>query len=390
MDEFTAWVAESRERVRAAYGLAIGHPVDEAITPALVLDIAALRRNLARMDTALDHTAVTLRPHVKTHKCPDIALLQGASRTVGFCTATVWEAAMLAGAGLDDIFVVNAVVGPQQRGLLGRLAQSHRIAVAADHPDHVRLLGETARAAGVTVGVLVERDTGMRRGGVGSAAAAVALARLIDAEQGLELRGITGYEGHCSEESDPKVRAGLHRAAMTELLGSADAIRAASLPCETVSAGGTRTWALTAATPGVTELQAGTYALMDRFHSDASGGFEPAAYVTSTVLHRHSNRLVIDAGSKTIADPQLAEIRSESLSPRGFDEEHGRFSVPPDERLPIGAVVRIVPGYAPTTVNAFDAYLVADGDTVVDVWPVLPRGPGHHGIANHPSTGWAG
>jgi 3-hydroxy-D-aspartate aldolase len=381
MAQLAEWVANARQRALDDYGDAIGRPVDAAPTPALVLNLPALDRNLARMDAALTGTGVTLRPHVKTHKSPDIAARQRRAHAAGFCTATVWEAAMLVGAGLDDVFIVNAVVGEAQLRRLADLARDHRICAAADDPAHVERLGVAARAAGATIGVLVERDTGMRRGGVGSAAEAVAVGRAIHDEPGLELRGITGYEGHCSDESDPQVRARKQRLAMAELLESADALRSASLPCETVSAGGTRTWQLTAATPGVTEIQAGTYALMDRFHGDAAGGFEPAVFVTATVIHRRPDHLVVDAGSKSIAAPELAAIASRSLTNLGFDEEHGRFSAPEDGDLPIGTVVHVLPGYLPSTINAFDAYLVTHGDTVVDVWPVLPRGPGHHGIA---------
>jgi 3-hydroxy-D-aspartate aldolase len=256
--QLQAWVAKARQQVLDDYGDTIGRPVDAAPTPALVLNLPALDRNLARMSAALARTGVTLRPHVKTHKSPDIAARQSQAHAAGFCTATVWEAAMLIGAGLDDVFVVNAVVGQAQLCRLAELARDHRVAVVADDPAHVERLGATARAAGATIGVLVERDTGMRRGGVSSAPEAVAVGRAIHDEPGLELRGISGYEGHCSEESDPQVRARLQRVAMDQLLESADAMGAAALPCDTVSAGGTRTWELTAASSGVSEIQAGT------------------------------------------------------------------------------------------------------------------------------------
>jgi 3-hydroxy-D-aspartate aldolase len=138
---------------------------------------------------------------------------------------------------------------------------------------------------------------------------------------------------------------------------------------------------LTAATPGITEIQAGTYVLMDRFHSGVEGGFEPALRILTTVISRSQGRVIVDAGSKSVADPELALIVGHDVQNLGFDEEHGRFAAPCDGDLSIGDVVQLFPGYAPSTVNLYDAYHVVEDGIVVDMWPIIPRGPGHHGLA---------
>jgi D-serine deaminase-like pyridoxal phosphate-dependent protein len=375
-------ISNSRAAVLRDYGGAIGSPVDRVTSPALLLDLPAARRNIARMAEGLAAISpmVTLRPHVKTHKSPDLALLQAEAGAAGFSTATVWEAVMLAEAGLDDLFVVNTVVGPVKIERLASLARERRVLVAVDDLANAGDLSRAAVSAGATLEVLIEIDTGMRRCGLDEPDLAAALGRQIAELPGLRLAGVTGYEGHCSLEADVARRAAMQQAAMEDLLAAATAITADGLPCPIISAGGTRTWWLTAATPGITEIQAGTYLLMDQFHSGIAGGFEPALRILSTVISRSPNRIVVDVGSKSVADADLAAVAGHDLPNLGFDEEHGRFATPDDDALAVGDVIQLLPGYAPATVNMYDAYYVVESGVVVDIWPVVPRGPGHHGL----------
>lgn len=375
-------IQDARDRVHRAYGGAIGGPVERLTTPALVLDLAAARRNIRRMADGIAPLPAELRPHVKTHKSPDLALLQAQSGARGFSTATVWEAAVLAEAGPDDLFVVNTVVGPAKIERLAALGRDRIVRVAVDNLANATDLARAAVRAGATLGVLVEIDTGMRRCGLADPAESAELASRLGDFPGLRFDGVTGYEGHCSLEDDVEVRTVKQREAMEVLRTAVGAIEAAGVVCPIVSAGGTRTWWLTAATPGVTEIQAGTYLLMDQFHSGLEGGFEPAARIATTVISRSRERLVVDAGSKSVADPDLAAIDGLDVPNLGFDEEHGRFGLPFDGVPGIGDVLQLLPGYIPATVNLYDAYHVVEDGVVVDVWPVVPRGPGHHGLAN--------
>jgi D-serine deaminase-like pyridoxal phosphate-dependent protein len=374
-------VVETRERIQREYGGAIGRRLAHVTTPALLLDLPAARRNIDRMADGLARLPAALRPHMKAHKSPDLALLQAAAGARGFSTATVWEAIVLAEVGLDDLFVVNTIAGPAAVRRLAELARERHVLVAFDDADNARSLSDAAVRAGSRLGAMIEVDTGMDRAGVDDAGSAVSLAGRIADMPGLVLKGVTGYEGHCSMEDDVALRGVKQRAAMEVLLGAAEAIRGAGLPCGIVSAGGTRTWWMTAATAGVTEIQAGTYALMDRFHAGIEGGFEPALRVLTTVISRPPGRLIVDAGSKSVADPDLAVIVGSDASVVRFDEEHGIFVRHGDSGPGVGDVVELVPGYAPSTVNFYDAYHVVEDDRVVDVWPIVPRGPGHHGLA---------
>lgn len=369
-----------REITRREYGQAIGRPVATVTTPALLLDLPAARRNIQRMAEAMASLPAALRPHVKTHKSPDLALLQARAGAQGFSTATVWEAFVLAEAGLDDLFVVNTVAGSARIERLTDLARERRVLVAVDSLDNARDLSRAATRKGATLGILLEIDTGMRRCGLADPASAAELAPQLAALPGLRFEGVTGYEGHCSLESDVPRRIEKQRTAMELLLSAVAAIEAAGVPCPIVSAGGTRTWWLTAATPGITEIQAGTYVLMDQFHSGIEGGFEPALRILATVISRAPDRLVVDVGSKSVAAPDLTVIDGYDLDNLGFDEEHGRFAAPSAGELSVGDVVPLLPGYTPATVNLYDAFHVVENGVVVDVWPVVPRGPGHHGL----------
>jgi D-serine deaminase-like pyridoxal phosphate-dependent protein len=374
-------IQEARDLARRDYGRAVGQPVERVTTPALLLDLPAARRNIERMAVGMAVLPAALRPHVKGHKSPDLALMQAQAGAQGFSTATVWEAVILAEAGLDDLFVVNTIEGAAKMRRLAQVARDRQVHVAVDNLDNAQRLSRAAVAAGATLGVLIEIDTGMRRAGLADPAAAADLARRLADMPGLRFEGVTGYEGHCSLEDDVARRTTKQRAAMALLLSAVAAIEAVGVPCLIVSAGGTRTWWLTAATPGVTEIQAGTYALMDQFHSGVEGGFEPALRVLTTVISRSPDRIVVDAGSKSVAVPDLTVLHGHDLANLGFDEEHGRFATPSGSGLALGDVVQLLPGYAPSTVNMYDAYHVVVDGQVVDIWPIIPRGPGHHGLA---------
>ena len=144
-------------------------------------------------------------------------------------------------------------------------------------------------------------------------------------------------------------------------------------------------WNLTAGWPGITEIQAGTYVLMDNFHGTrVPGGFEHALTVATTVVSRPPNRLIVDAGNKSVGIGGGPSIVDSDLEPFRFDEEHGIFVADSSVDLPVGSWLRLVPGYAPATVNMYDNYYVVTEDKVVDVWPVFPRGPGHNGLTQLP------
>jgi D-serine deaminase-like pyridoxal phosphate-dependent protein len=368
------------EQMRREYAGSIGRHRSELVTPALILELPAARRNIATMARAIADMPAELRPHIKVHKSPELARLQVEAGAIGLSIATVWEAVVLARFGLDHLFVVNTVAGAEKMRVLAMVATERDVMVAIDDADNAADLGSAARAAGSELGVLIEVDTGMDRCGVDTAEAALALARKIVGTPGLRFVGVTGYEGHCSLTPDRERRHLLQRNAMARLIGVAERFEQDGIPVPIRSAGGTATWDWTATYPGVTEIQAGTYVFMDAFHDRMVEGFEQALVVAATVISQPPGRLIIDAGSKAIGDGELSRIVGHPEPAVRFDEEHGVFAAE-GSAFRIGDVVSVIPGYAASTVNWFDAYHVVDGDGIVqDIWPVIPRGPGHHGL----------
>ena len=379
-------LAEARERVRQQNGGAVGRSREELITPALVLDIDAAQRNIDRLAGELRQMgAAGIRPHYKAHKSPDLAWRQVQAGARGLSMATVWEAVVLADAGLDDLFVVNTVSQPAKIAVLARLAADHRVLVAVDEAPNAAALAAAATAAGSTLGIMVEVDTGMDRCGTDTAEQTLALARQVMDLPGLRFEGITGYEGHCSLTIDNALRHERQREAMTFFTGVADLLEADGIRCGIRSAGGIATFRWTAGFPGVTEIQAGTYVVMDNYHDHMAPGFEHSLTVQASVISRQSSRVIVDAGNKSVADPADATVVGhDELKVVRFDEEHGVFSAPEGSALAVGDSVALVPGYAPSTVNCYDAYHVVRDGIVTDIWPVIPRGPGHHGLAARP------
>ncbi|MGP0052351.1 MAG: alanine racemase [Solirubrobacteraceae bacterium] len=374
------YLQEVRDRVRDAYGASIGCHRDDLVTPALILDLAGARRNIAKMAERLHTMTAEHRPHIKVHKSPELSRLQVEAGAIGIATATVWEAIVTVASGIDSVLVVNTIAGRQKIDALAALARDADVMIAVDDADNAAELATAARASGSTLGVLIEVDTGMDRAGVDTLQQAVTLAQRVCEIEGLRLLGVTGYEGHCSLTFERELRHQRQQEAMDFLVAAANAIGADGMPCPIVSAGGTATWDWTASHSGITEIQAGTYVVMDNFHGAMVGDFEYPLTVLTTVISRRPDRVIVDAGNKSMGAPALTTIRGHDLEVLRFDEEHGIFIAADDGRLQVGDVVELVPGYASGTVNWYDAYHVVEDERVVDIWPVIPRGPSHGGL----------
>ncbi len=373
-------IQEWHEHVKEAYSSSLGRPRGELATPALILDLDLARRNLQFMAERMKTFPAGLRPHIKVHKCAELSRMQVQAGAIGVCTATVWEAIVMSRAGIEDVLIANQVVGGDKiRALASRQG---RLTVAVDDPRNCDELDRAVQAAGSRLEVLIEVDVGMKRGGVRSAGEAVALAHHLTRLPGLRFRGVQGYEGHCMLEPDRDVRIAKTRQAIDDLDAVVETLRRAGFPSEVVSMGGTGTYDITGADPRVTEIQAGSYIFMDMFHGNLVPGFSRALTVLGTVVAQHDRTIVLDAGRKSIG----IDLALPTMVPypfyqaRYFAEEHALFDVDERCRLELGGTVELVPGYAPSTVNLYDAYHVVEGGVVTEIWPVIPRGPGHVGI----------
>lgn len=362
--------------VRDAYRTAIGRKRHDVTTPALLLDHAVLQSNISAM-SAWARGRVQVRPHAKTPKCVEIARLQIAAGAIGLTTATVWEAITMAQTGIDDILIANEIVAPEKIALLAEAARTSKITVAVDDPLNAERLSGAATAAGATIGVLVDVDVGLRRAGVRTLAAARAVARSAMRLPGLHLRGVMGYEGHVVTEPDRAVRARKAAQAMEHLMTYVDQLQADGFGIDVVSAGGTNTFDMTGAHPRVTEIQAGSYALMDAAYAPLTPAFRPALTILATVVSRQDTTAVLDCGTKVMAaDMALPRLPDGCGSIREIHEEHLLLDVPEAGHLAPGERIELVVGYCGGTVNLHDVYHVVAGDEVVDVWPIIARGPG--------------
>jgi len=358
----------------------IGEPRTAPPTPALLLDLPRVRRNVTGMAERMAAMPAALRPHAKIHKSPVLARLQLDAGAIGITTANIWEASALVDAGLTDILVANQVVGPIKAAELARAAAIGRMIVAVDDAGNVDEIAAAARAAGSVVDLLVEIDVGLHRAGVRSVEAAVALAAHIGTREGVRLVGLLGYEGHCMLEPDRELRIAKTREANAILIGAADVFDAAGHSTSIVAAGGFGTWDITGANPRITEIHAGSYIFTDAFHTALMPGFAVALTVLTTVISRSGGTVVLDCGRKSIgfdrANPTVMGGHGAVRYEHGeyfIHEEHIVLDVPEDSPLAVGDTLELSPGYAPTTVNHYDLYWIVEDDRITDVWPIHAR-----------------
>ena len=329
-------------------------------TPALVIDVDVLDANLRTM--AAIHPGTALRPHVKAHKCTSLARMQAGHGHTAFTCATPREVIGMARAGLgDDLLLANEVIDPRRLAAMVAAGRDTgaRITVAVDSDETVA----AAADAGLT-SVLVDVDVGLPRCGcaVDDAGRLADLAR----HRGLEVRGVMGYEGHLMVSDDTDDQRRRVDEAIDRLLGAHAAVGG-----DVVSSGGTGTHHLHRLRPGVTEVQAGSYALMDSQYGAHGHPFGQACHVLGTVISVGRRHAVADVGLKAMGmdhgDPTTSAGTVWFLS-----DEHLTFA--PISPAAVGDRIRVVPAHIdPTMALHEDAWLVR-GDEVIDRWPIDLRG----------------
>lgn len=346
-------------------------------TPALLLDAAALERNIARMAAFFAGGPCLLRPHVKAHKTPEIARRQlAAGSCVGLTAATVSEAEVVA-ALTDDLLIANEIIGRERCDRVAALAHDRSIMVAIDSTAGLEQLADAARRAGVTIGVLVDVNVGQERCGLAPGHDVLALARRAADTPGIRLRGVMGYEGHAQPMREDAERTSTARNAMRRLVATADLLRSSGLPCDVVSGGGTGTFAVSGRVEGVTEIQAGSYALMDTDYAAVGVPFEHAFAVLGTVVSRPvAERCVADCGHKSATkDHGVPAVRGiEGARVTALNDEHAVIELPEQTVLAVGDRIQLLPSHTDPTVNLHDVFYVVQGERVVDLWPIAARG----------------
>jgi D-serine deaminase-like pyridoxal phosphate-dependent protein len=346
-------------------------------TPCLIVDLAAADRNIARLAEYYASSPVKLRPHFKAHKCTRLMRRQlDAGGCVGVTCATPYEAEVLAREGFPDILVANQVISSHGLSALANAARRANVSVAVDCLEHVEALKRCAAEHNVRLGVLIEIDVGMGRCGVPLGSdQLLPIARAIDDSERLEFVGLQGYEGHAVHKDDRALRKVMVWQAAQVLRTERARLEEAGFACAVISGGGSGTWDLAAETGVWTDIQAGSYVLMDAEYGSIGLSFEPALYCAATVISRRSPESgVLNAGLKelTVEGGMPRPVRA-GLRVLGLSDEHARLAVQPGTPLSVGETVLLIPGHIDPAINLHPALVVWEGGDQLSLWPVDAR-----------------
>ena len=363
----------------------VGLKKEEIDTPSLLLDLPAMERNLQTMAGFFQAGAVKVRPHVKLHKAtPILAHMQlQAGGAVGVTCSKLAEAEVMASAGIRDILIANQIAGERKIRRLVNLATYTDVMVAVDSYENVAELSQAAEAQGVRLRVLVELNIGHNRCGVEPFEPALKMARAVQASPGLRFTGLMAYDGHCTMKVKASEREACSRQANEILAETRAFIEQAGIPVEIVSASGTFTYRYASQVKGITEIQAGSYLLMDTaFRESGVTDFECCLTVLATVTSRPTwkgaeDLAIVDVGRKamdlfyglpTVKEPQGATVV-------GLSQEHGRLRLEgPARSLRVGDKVEIWVRDANGTINLYDRFHAVRNGVVEAVWDIPLRG----------------
>jgi D-serine deaminase-like pyridoxal phosphate-dependent protein len=348
----------------------LGRPAADIDTPALVIDLDAMERNLALMAGFAAKHGVKLRPHAKMHKSATLAKLQMAHGAVGVCVQKTSEAEALAALGVNNIYISNEVVSPFKLKRVVALARElealgGQLAIAVDSAEGLARLAHAAHGQQKILRVFIEIDVGHGRCGLAPGEAAVPLAAEIARHAGLQFAGLQAYHGRAQHfRSVAERHAGMAQV-IAHVRATKAALLAAGFDTPLVTGAGTGTFSLEAASGVYGELQAGSYLFMDRDyagneHDPAQPSFEHALFVKSQVISRCAGHAVVDAGHKSHAiDSGLPAVHGLALDYFNGGDEHGILR---GADLPaIGETVWLIPGHCDPTVNLHEHLLGVRG-----------------------------
>jgi D-serine deaminase-like pyridoxal phosphate-dependent protein len=357
-------------------------------TPCLVVDLDLLDENLQKMQARVKAAGKALRPHAKTHKCSMLAKMQVANGGIGVCAAKVSEAEALVDAGMSGVLVTGPVAGREKvNRLVSLLGRAPFLMAVVDHPATVGLLESRLAEKQRQLDVLLDLDVGQRRTGV-APRKAVDLAKCILSSSHLRLRGIQAYAGHVQHIPRYEDRKSASREALRKAAAVFKQLQALTASCTIFSASGTGTARIDLAVDELTELQAGSYALMDAEYlaiesvdgSDAADYHPALSILTTVVSGPHGRQVTVDAGLKALyrdgGRPRVLTPEYDQLQYDWFGDEYGKLSAPNRATLlpELGTVLELVVSHCDPTVNLFDRLHIARAGKVVDVWPVDLRG----------------
>jgi len=357
-------------------------------TPCLVVDQDKLERNIRAMQSHVARFGKKLRPHAKTHKCSRIAGMQMEAGAVGICVAKVSEAEVLVQSGLKGTLITSPVVTEYKIGrLMDFLAIDPELMVVVDNGVNAQKLSDEAEKRGLKLGVLVDLDPGMGRTGV-PFDEGLSLGQFLHSLPGLRLRGVQCYAGHVQHIASFEERRRTSLGWMEQAATVVELFRESGLPCEIFTGSGTGTYEIDNTVPELTDLQTGSYTLMDAEYLGIGSSVNPSRFelfspaltlLTSVVNTNHADHVTVDAGLKALyhdgATPYVLNPRAANLEYQWRGDEHGQISFPRGSvRFELGDVLELVVSHCDPTVNLFDVLFITRNDVVMDVWPVDMRG----------------
>ena len=351
-------------------------------TPALLVDADKLERNIQYAAEIARAGGKRFRPHTKTHKTAEIARMQLAAGATGLTVAKLGEAEVFADAGMDDFFIANEIVGRIKLERLAELAKRCQLRVGADSIDVVQGYADVTRAAGIVLDVMIEVDTGLGRAGTRSIAETVDIARKIESEPSLRLRGIFTHEGHLYQVAAEERAAAVGKV-IAILESHKQAVETAGIGVDVISVGSTPGQELMGQQALPTELRPGNSVFYDRMQVRNGRGLDDCALtVLATVVSvRNDGRVLIDAGTKTLAGDRLPDgsygeiIGRSDLQFVGASEEHGHLQADGgNPGLRVGDKVQVVPNHACTCVNLHETMQIVRGESVLEAWRIIGRG----------------
>jgi D-serine deaminase-like pyridoxal phosphate-dependent protein len=378
----------------------IGKPWTDIETPALMVDLDIMEANMDRMMAFLKEcgAGVGIRPHAKTHKTPQIANMQIARGALGICCAKLGEAEAMAEGGVHDILIANQTVGANKLKRLAVVSKKTNLKVAVDSRQNLLDIARESDATGGNVGIVVEVEVGLKRGGVRTHEAAIELAKLAASTPGVWYAGIMGYEGFAVFTPDFEVRRAEAEGAYDILLGYRDAIKAGTgLDSGIVSAAGSGTYMFAGKRKGLTDIEAGSYIFMDvRYGTTAGVDFLNSLAVVATIVsHPEPDIYITDAGLKSMTKEfgMVSTLPSYGLLVHHMSEEHvtltptgtperlpgtgpldEKFAGPAKKPVNVGDRILLIPSHCCTTVNLHDVLYAVRNGVVEDVWRIAGRG----------------
>ncbi len=353
----------------------IGQPIDALDTPQLLLDLDIIDANLKRMFDAGKERGVNVRTHFKSLKCGGLARYIKERGGATFLAAKLNEAEVLADAGITDILIANQIVGPLKMQRVANLAKRVTLRVCVDNAENVDQLSKAMSAAGATLGVLIEIDIGMARCGIPPGEAAVPLAQRIAKCPGLRFDGLQGYDGHLQLMDDMKDKRAKCLQGLEQLVGTRRLIEKAGVAVPIVTGAGTGTWEFVAGFPGMTEIQPGSFVLMDSIYHTVRPEFGCSLSILATVISVRPGWYNLDAGSKAISkdfgSPVIRGKPEEKLT--RLSEEHAKVECD-SAPAKVGDRREVIPAHCCATMNLHRQCIGVRKGRVEAVWPIEASG----------------